>query len=58
MAAGWDASESVVASVLAQSLSPLDTCEQIAARLPETQRLRLLGEVDHPLYSQLYVANV
>jgi hypothetical protein len=58
MAADWDESESMVASVLAQSLSPLDTFEQIAARLPETRRLRLLGEVDHPLYSQLYIASV
>jgi len=58
MAADWDASEPVVASVLAQMLSPIDTFEHIAVLLPEAQRLRLLGEVDHPLYSQLYVANI
>lgn len=58
MAADWDAAEPVVASVLAQALSPLDTFEHIATLLPETQRLRLLGEVDHPLYSQLYVAMI
>lgn len=58
MAADWDAAEPVVASVLAQALSPLDTFEHIAELLPETQRLRLLGEVDHPLYSQLYVAMI
>lgn len=58
MAADWEATEPVVASVLSQSLSPLDTFEHIAVLLPETQRLRLLGEVDHPLYSQLYVAGV
>ncbi len=58
MAADWEATEPVVASVLSQSLSPLDTFEHIAVLLPETHRLRLLGEVDHPLYSQLYVADV
>jgi hypothetical protein len=58
MAADWEATGPMVASVLAQTLSPIDTFEHIAVLLPETQRLRLLGEVDHPLYSQLYVANV
>ena len=58
MSADREAAEPVVASVLAQSLSPLDTFEHIATLLPETQRLRLLGEVDHPLYSQLYVPAV
>lgn len=58
MAADWDASGPVAESVLSQKLSPIDTFEHIAVLLPETQRLRLLGEVDHPLYSQLYVANV
>lgn len=58
MAADWEATGPAVASVLSRSLSPLDTFEQVAALLPETQRLRLLGEVDHPLYSQLYVADI
>lgn len=58
MAADWESSGPAVASVLSRSLSPLDTFEQVAALLPETQRLRLLGEVDHPLYSQLYVADI
>jgi hypothetical protein len=58
MAADWDSSGPVVESVLAQTLSPIDTFEHIAVLLPETQRLRLLGEVDHPLYAQLYVAMV
>ncbi len=58
MAADWEAAGPMVASVLSQSLSPLDTFEKIAAELPAPQRLRLLGEVDHPLYSQLYVAEV
>lgn len=52
----WDTTQPMVASVLSQSLSPLDTYERVAAELPEAQRLRLLGEVDHPLYAQLYVA--
>lgn len=50
--------DAMVARVLAQELSPLDTFEKITAALPETQRLRLLGEVDHPLYAQLYVTSV
>jgi hypothetical protein len=58
MATDAEASDPVVASVLTQMLSPLDTFEHIANLLPEIQRLRLLGEVDHPLYSQLYVTRV
>ena len=54
----YEAIEPMVARVLAQELSPLDTFEKITAALPETQRLRLLGEVDHPLYAQLYVTSV
>lgn len=53
----YEAIEPMVARVLAQELSPLDTFEKITAALPETQRLRLLGEVDHPLYAQLYVTS-
>lgn len=53
----YEAIEAMVARVLAQELSPLDTFEKITAALPETQRLRLLGEVDHPLYAQLYVTS-
>ena len=49
-----DVAECLVATVLAQQLSPLDTFEKINAALPETQRSRLLGEVDHPLYAQIY----
>jgi hypothetical protein len=54
----YEAIEPMVARVLAQELSPLDTFEKITAALPDTQRLRLLGEVDHPLYAQLYVTSV
>ncbi len=54
----YEAIEPMVARVLAQELSPLDTFETITAALPDTQRLRLLGEVDHPLYAQLYVTSV
>ncbi len=50
--------DAMVARVLALELSPLDTFEKITAALPESQRLRLLGEVDHPLYAQLYVTSV
>lgn len=53
----YEAIEPMVARVLAQELSPLDTFEKVTAALPETQRLRLLGEVDHPLYAQLYVTS-
>ena len=58
MSADWEAAEPMAASVLAASLSPLDTFERLAGELPEAQRLMLLGEVDHPLYAQLYVAAV
>ena len=54
----YSAIEPMVERVLAQELSPLDTFEKITAALPESQRLRLLGEVDHPLYAQLYVTSV
>jgi hypothetical protein len=54
-AADWELSQPVVDEVVAEALSPLDTFEKIASVLPEAQRLRLLGEVDHPLYAQLYV---
>lgn len=56
MAADWEATEPVVASVMVQSLSPIDTFEHISVLLPETQKLRLVGEVDHPLYAQILVA--
>lgn len=54
----YSAIEPMVERVLAQDLSPLDTFEKITAALPESQRLRLLGEVDHPLYAQLYVTSI
>lgn len=54
-AADWELSQPVVDEVVAEALSPLDTFEKITSVLPEAQRLRLLGEVDHPLYAQLYV---
>lgn len=54
-AADHEVSQPVVDEVLAEGLSPLDTFEKIATALPESQRLRLLGEVDHPLYAQIYV---
>jgi hypothetical protein len=57
-AADWEISQPVVDEVVAEGLSPLDTFEKIASVLPESQRLRLLGEVDHPLYAQIYVAGV
>ena len=43
--------------MLAKGLPPIDTYEQISEGLPLPQRLRLLGEVDHPLYAQVVVAN-
>lgn len=54
-AADHEISQRVVDEVVAEALSPLDTFEKIAMALPESQRLRLLGEVDHPLYAQIYV---
>lgn len=54
----YEAIEPMIARMLALELSPLDTFEKVSAALPETQRLRLLGEVDHPLYAQLYVTSV
>lgn len=54
----YSAIEPMIQRVLAQELSPLDTFEKITAALPESQRLRLLGEVDHPLYAQLYVTSI
>ena len=56
MSADWEAAEPIASSALAALLSPLDTFERIADQLPEAHRLKLLGEVDHPLYAQLYVA--
>jgi hypothetical protein len=50
-----DASQPILDRIMAEGLPPLDTFEKIAIALPESQRLRLLGEVDHPLYAQLYV---
>jgi len=45
----------LIAQVLAEALSPIDTFERVAANLPAGQRPRLLGEVDHPLYAQVLV---
>lgn len=51
--ADWERSEALVAQVLAEGLSALDTFDRIVAALPAPQRPRLLGEVDHPLYAQV-----
>ncbi len=56
-AADRKGSQALVDAVLARGLPPIDTYEQISERLPPPQRLRLLGEVDHPLYAQVVVAN-
>lgn len=51
------ASQPIIDAVLARELPPIDTFEQITAQLPQAQRLRLVGEVDHPLYAQIVVAD-
>ena len=50
-------SQPIIDAVLAEQLPPIDTFERITAQLPAPQRLRLVGEVDHPLYAQIVVAN-
>jgi len=56
-AADRKGTQALVDAVLAKGLPPIDTYEQISESLPMPQRLRLLGEVDHPLYAQVVVAN-
>ena len=56
-AADRRAAQPVIDTVLAEQLPPIDTFERITAQLPASQRLRLVGEVDHPLYAQIVVAN-
>lgn len=56
-AADRKGTQALVDAVLAEGLPPIDTYERISERLPPPQRLRLLGEVDHPLYAQVVVAN-
>ena len=41
-------------AALALGLPPIDTAETLLAALPEAVRPRLVGEVDHPLYAQVY----
>lgn len=41
-------------AALAMGLPPIDTAETLLAALPEAVRPRLVGEVDHPLYAQVY----
>ena len=55
-AADRKGTQALVDAVLAEGLPPIDTYEKISRGLPSPQRLRLLGEVDHPLYAQLVVA--
>lgn len=45
-------------AALALGLPPIDTAEAVLAALPETARPKLLGEVDHPLYAQVYTPAV
>jgi hypothetical protein len=52
--ADFDDTDLLVIGVLEKELPPIDTFEAVTAALPEAQRLRLLGEVDHPLYAQVY----
>lgn len=42
-------------AALALGLPPIDTAEAVVAALPDSARPKLLGEVDHPLYAQVYV---
>lgn len=56
-AADRKGTQALVDAVLAKALPPIDTYERITEGLPPPQRLRLLGEVDHPLYAQVVVAN-
>lgn len=56
-AADRRAAQPIIDTVLAEQLPPIDTFERITAQLPASQRLRLVGEVDHPLYAQIVVAN-
>ncbi|MFZ5638360.1 MAG: hypothetical protein ACOY82_17425 [Pseudomonadota bacterium] len=48
-----DATEALVAAVLAEPLSAFETFEKISAAVPVQHRPRVLGEVDHPLYAQV-----
>lgn len=41
-------------AALAMGLPPIDTAETMLAGLPEGVRPQLIGEVDHPLYAQVY----
>lgn len=41
-------------AALALGLPPIDTAETMIAALPEGLRPKLIGEVDHPLYAQVY----
>ena len=42
-------------AALALGLPPIDTAETMVAALSEGIRPKLLGEVDHPLYAQVYI---
>jgi hypothetical protein len=55
--AGWDATQPLVDAALAQPLSAFETFERVSESLPVQQRVRVLGEVDHPLYAQILVSS-
>ena len=52
----WEAAQPLVDAALAQSLSPSETFDSVSGSLPPAQRVRILGEVDHPLYAQILIA--
>lgn len=51
--ADWDAAQPLVDAALAEPLSAFETFERVSDSLPAHQRVRVLGEVDHPLYAQI-----
>ena len=54
MSADPDTARNAATAALALGLPPIDTVEALLAALPEPLRPQLLGEVDHPLYAQVY----
>lgn len=53
----WEAAQAIVDAALAQSLSPSETFDRVSESLPQAQRVRVIGEVDHPLYAQILVTS-
>ena len=53
----WEAAQPLVDAILAESLSPSETFDRISESLPPTQRVRVIGDVDHPLYAQILITS-